>query len=354
MKRWHLAGCAALWVLVPAALAQPPAMTAHFIDVGQAHATLLEFPCGAMLVDAGADDEHENALVEYLKSFFDRRTDLNRTLDVVLITHNHIDHTRSLREVVQEFTVKRYFDNGFTAGRGTEDPNWVKEEVAAGRLTALVREIGQGAVASVSGRTGLTDLDIDPFDCGEVDPRVRILAGRQENNPGWTEEEFGNPNNHSLVTRVDFRQASFLFTGDLQEEGIEALLAFYGGGPGGVLDTDVLQVGHHGSHNATTRELLDAVTPTVAVIPVGRWTFGQGSSSLFTTFAYGHPRADVVTLLASAIARKRAQPRKVMVGLKRFQFQETVVRRAIYATGWDGTVRVIARPQGTFTVYRQH
>ena len=29
-------------------------MIAHFINVGQADATLLEFPCGAILIDAGA------------------------------------------------------------------------------------------------------------------------------------------------------------------------------------------------------------------------------------------------------------------------------------------------------------
>jgi beta-lactamase superfamily II metal-dependent hydrolase len=71
-------------------------MTAHFIDVGQAHSTLLEFSCGAMLIDAGTkDDEHEEELLEYLDEFFDRRTDLDRTLDSILITHDHLDHTRS-------------------------------------------------------------------------------------------------------------------------------------------------------------------------------------------------------------------------------------------------------------------
>jgi hypothetical protein len=37
-----------------AAAAQPSSMTAHFINIGQGESVLLEFPCGAMLVDAGA------------------------------------------------------------------------------------------------------------------------------------------------------------------------------------------------------------------------------------------------------------------------------------------------------------
>ena len=31
-----------------------PVMQAHFIEMGQANATLLEFPCGTVLIDAGA------------------------------------------------------------------------------------------------------------------------------------------------------------------------------------------------------------------------------------------------------------------------------------------------------------
>ena len=40
-------------------LSQDNVMVAHYIDVGQANATLLEFSCGAVLIDAGAqDDDH--------------------------------------------------------------------------------------------------------------------------------------------------------------------------------------------------------------------------------------------------------------------------------------------------------
>src|SRR5258708_731955 len=34
-----------------------PKMRAHFINVGQAASALLEFPCGAVLIDAGAQDK---------------------------------------------------------------------------------------------------------------------------------------------------------------------------------------------------------------------------------------------------------------------------------------------------------
>src|SRR5688500_1748378 len=76
-------------------------MQAHFLPVGQAHATLLEFPCGAALIDAGAQDQESVArLLAYLDEFFARRADLSRTLDLILITHNHIDHTQALKEII--------------------------------------------------------------------------------------------------------------------------------------------------------------------------------------------------------------------------------------------------------------
>lgn len=74
-------------------------MVMHFIDVGQGAATLLEFPCGAMLIDTGGENnalfDSEPKLLAYLNDFFQRRSDLNKTLDALVITHPHIDHTRS-------------------------------------------------------------------------------------------------------------------------------------------------------------------------------------------------------------------------------------------------------------------
>jgi beta-lactamase superfamily II metal-dependent hydrolase len=358
MRQALLATSLALSLLLPA-LSQPnPSMTAHFMNVGQAHATLLEFACGAVLIDVGAqDDASQDVLVDYLEQFFKRRSDLGRTIDSILITHNHIDHTRALRRVVETFTVERYLDNGFVTGSGVGGPNWLKKEVASGNRKVVVREIMDSAVEQAN-HAGLSDQDIDPVACQDQDPEIRILQGSfRDDNPGWPDGAFENQNNHSLVTRVGFGAASFLFMGDLEVAGIELLVDYYNEVPEArrLLDADVLQVGHHGSYNATSIQLLNAVTPRIAVIPVGFWSFGQAASEgRFATFDYGHPRRYTVELLASNITRNRSQAKAVMVADRAEAFSPLMVNRAIYATGWDGTVRVVARAAGNITVYREH
>lgn len=90
-----------------------PEMYAHFINVGQGDATLLEFPCGAILIDTGAqDNDCVDEMIEYLNDFFNRRTDLDRAFESVFITHNHPDHIKGLKEVINNFTVERLIYNG--------------------------------------------------------------------------------------------------------------------------------------------------------------------------------------------------------------------------------------------------
>jgi hypothetical protein len=52
--------------------------------------------------------------------------------------------------------------------------------------------------------------------------------------------------------------------------------------------------------------------------------------------------------------RDRSQPKTVMVADRAADFGPDTVRRAIYATGWDGTVRVVARAANDIRVFREH
>jgi competence protein ComEC len=348
-------GFLALARVTTRALSQPtPLMTAHFIDIGQGQSVLLEFPCGAMLIDAGAQDATARTrLVAYLNKFFARRADLHRTINTVLITHDHIDHDFGLRAVIENFTVDHDVDNGLMTGPGAPNPTWLRNEVSAGARHVAIEEVLDSEVEAVADKTGFTNDAIDPINCGTVDPHIHVLRGQIAPNPGWAASAFGNLNNHSLVTRVDFNGASFLFMGRPGDQGIDLLLTYNTGAARQAWDVDVLQVGHHGSNNATTQELLDAVTSRIAVINVGKWNYGKPAKP-FTTFMYGHPRQSTLDLLTASIGRRRQPSKTVMAAESSKHFHETKVTKAIYATGWDGTVRVVAKAANDIPVYCEH
>ena len=113
---------------------------------------------------------------------------------------------------------------------------------------------------------------------------------------------------------------------------------------------DVYQVSHHGAENGTTAELLEALTPQIAVISVGRADFGADDpSDPFTTFAFGHPRRATIDLLSSHIPGKRptAVIKPIAIGQREFRKK---ISKNIYATAWDGTVKIQTNLQGQFTV----
>jgi len=325
------------------------AMYAHFINVGQADATLLEFPCGAILIDAGAQDgTYEHKLLQYLRDFFARRTDLNNTLDVVFVTHCHIDHNFALDSIVADFKVKEYIDNGVTTGSGSKNQDWLEANAAQKHIT-YANYTYEAATADGS-REGITNAIIDPLHCSVITPKIYVLSGRFSKQPsGWTKASYNDGNNHSLVIKVVFGKASFLFTGDLETEGLQQLLNYYANST--TLDVDVLRVGHHGSINATTVAYLNAVTPLYAVISCGQWNYGIGPPpKAFTTYTYGHPSGKVIDLLSAIIPGNRQTSLIEKAGYGAKAFQDIQVSKNIYATPWDGTITIEATSDGTYTV----
>jgi hypothetical protein len=147
-----------------------------------------------------------------------------------------------------------------SASRGTNYASYSYEQI---------KFVGEGE--------GITSQIIDPIDCGEVDPRIILLSGRfTKKTSDWKKTDYDNGNNHSVVIKVVFGQSSFLFTGDLETKGLEKLMSLY---DNGVLDVDILRVGHHGAANATTPGYLNVVTPSFGIISCGKWTFGRNGGA---------------------------------------------------------------------------
>lgn len=90
-------------------------------------------------------------------------------------------------------------------------------------------------------------------------------------------------NNNALVCKLNYKNLTMLFTGDIEEEAEKALVSKYSGTD--ILKSIVLKVAHHGSKSSSTDEFLNLVQPRIALI-------GVGKNNL-----YGHPNSDVVKRL---------------------------------------------------------
>lgn len=340
-----------LFLLAPRGIAQD-VMRVHFIDVGQGAATLIEFPCAAVLVDAGGEDNpefHFNVgLMNYLETFFANRPDLDNRLDSIIITHSHNDHAQGAPAIRKAFTPRNVVINGHKRGGGvgeqkdlqdyaldTHDDGDPNNDVGLEIVTLDAIPVGTPLIYSF----------IDPANCTGVIPEIRLLWGRlPRRDREWSRSQRKNPNNNSIVVRVDYGDASLLITGDLERAVIDNLIRHYQGT--GLLDVDVYLAGHHGSKNGTTGDMLDAMTPELAVISMGS-ADRRGS---LTAWDHGHPNLGIVQKLEGAVSESRS-PKQVQV----FDGQETdpinhTVDRAIYATGWEGTIVMEADAQGNWSV----
>ena len=330
-------------------------MAAHFIDVGQGSATLLEFPCAAVLIDTGGEEGDDFSgktnLSDYLDEFFTRRTDLSRRLDLVVLSHPHIDHTRGVAvlEEAANLTIRHVIDNGEEHRGSGKD-----EQLKLRTLTSSHEAILEPDITSLDGKTSPV---IDPIACAEVDPRIRAVWGHLSARPDmdgdgrsdWSETEWRNENNHSVVLRVDFGDSSFLFPGDIQRAASDSIAESYEADTS-ILDVDLVNVPHHGSENGITKNLLKLVSPRIAVIQAG----DSSRDAEYTAFGHGHPRKKIMELLTASTAAGGVSGTRnlvtVPVATAKRTFEPFALDKAIFSTSWDGTIIVYANTNGQMQV----
>lgn len=332
-------------------------MFVHFVDVGQGGGAILEFSCGVVLIDTGGQFQGRNGarqFADYLRDFMAARPERENVIHAVFTTHPHADHLNGLplllgADGAPTYDIRNVVDNSQTGMSGS-----VRKQRD---FREAVLEAG-GSYSGVSINSsfddgGVTNGAIDPINCHEtgVDPEITVYWGAFEPAAvralGGRGVEASNPNNNSLVIRIDFGEASFLFTGDLEESAIEDMLTLYSDNVA-AFDVDVYVAGHHGSPNATTDHFLAAMTPEIAVISAGPPDDRSPSSG----WDHGHPRVAVLDMMQEppgVVSGVRDAP----VSVRAFTGQETNpvstrIDREIHSTSWNGSLMLRATTAGEY------
>lgn len=218
-------------------------MAVHFIDVGQGLAVLVQSG-GENLIYDGGDRSHADEVVQYL------RNQQVETIDYMISSHYDEDHLGGLVKCLENFEVEHVLGSDYVH---TSDLfNTFMNTATANAIIVEYPSVG------------------DTYEFGTGSFTVMAPSGISNNS-----------NDNSVVIQLTNGNNSFLFMGDAETTSEQDMIS-----TGMSLDCDVLCLGHHGSASSTSWDLLEASTPSWAVV-----SCGSGNS-------YGHPTAETMGKLS--------------------------------------------------------
>lgn len=226
-----------------------------FVDVGQGDAGLIEFPNGQnMLIDGGGTQNDQfdiggKVLAPFLRY---RRID---SINTVVLSHPHPDHINGLKSILNQFKVENIWE-----GTYPQTDSWQEYDSQSYRQFKNLAE--QYNVPRKFLSAG------QKFQVGEV--LVEVLHPPAK---GF----YGSLNDQSLVVRIEYKEASLLFTGDIGEKAQKWLVSRY---PEKLAST-ILKAPHHGAADAYFALFLKLINPKAAIFSAGLYN------------KYRHPNARV-------------------------------------------------------------
>ncbi len=226
--------------LAAATLPDKGNLRVSFLDVGEGDSILIQTGHQNILIDGGPSAQ---AICERLSNhmpFWDR------DIDMIVLSHPHIDHMTGLIEVLRRYRVHRVMAPDLSSN----SPSYLEwlNLIEIQNIEYTLAQAGQ-KVALENG--AFLEILNPPY----------ASAGSLES----------DLENNGLVMRLSLDKVSFLFTADMGQEGEGRLISRRAD-----VASTVLKVAHHGSSTSSAPDFLDCARPQVAVISVGAEnTFGH-------------------------------------------------------------------------------
>ena len=224
-----------------------------FCDVGQGDAILITYKQTQILVDGGPNNKVLGCLADNIP-FWDR------TLEMVILTHPEADHFSGLIDVIKRYNVKQFVVNSIIP----ESTGLPSEALPAGGAKLGFWEFYQVVLdekVNIYSPQAGDRLKIGPIELLVLWPKEKL--GNQEL---W----LGKLNETSIVLQLSFGNFDTLLTGDIDFDVEKQVNLSRQRG-----EIEVLKIAHHGSKYSTGEEFLKKIKPQLAVISVGKNSFGH-------------------------------------------------------------------------------
>jgi beta-lactamase superfamily II metal-dependent hydrolase len=238
-------------------------MRLHFLDVGQADCTLVEFPDGDVLVIDGGDGSFygKTKVARYLKG-------LAPTAVSLLLTHADIDHYGGFTQLFDMFDIKTLY----LPAVPSENAAYKRLLERAQEANCAMQPLSRYGV--ISRPSGAYVNCISPYSAGETDE-----------------------NDASAVLWISYGGVNALLCGDIPASREERLMTEYSfdetlfdkqGFPVRLPQTHILKVAHHGAKTSSSKQWLSFLGAEKAIVSCGRGN------------AYSHPAEETLNNLSVA------------------------------------------------------
>jgi len=225
--------------LLWAAILRQPDEQLHlvFCDVGEGDAILLYRGSIQILIDGGPNQAVLTCLSRHLP-FWDRE------IEMLVSTHPDADHITGLVDVIERYDVKQFVLN------------------AVGKDSGVYQEFKEAVLAE--GSPVYFPEEGDEISLESI--KLAVLWPLSQEKVLGATTMAGEVNETSVAFQLSYGDFDVLLPGDISSQ-VESRLALE--------DVEVLKVAHHGSRYSTSELLLKKSLPELAIISVGKNSFGH-------------------------------------------------------------------------------